>query len=321
MRGRNNVKTTIAAGVAGALTTAAGADIFTNYNLVVREHLNSTSQVAGRTAVGGNLTGSSSSHGTALTPSQNYLGVDVLMVGGTTSVQNINMQAGNFRYGDNRNGNVNHNGGGSTIFDASVASTVMHFGQQMENAATMLSGLMATANVALPTNQPAGVNFNAVAGANGVAVFHVNGNDLFNNNRVQQMSLALNGATSVIINVSGNGINWTNGNIVGGFNTDDARSRVLWNFYEAEEIHFGSRSLSGAVLAPYAHTTIMGQMNGSMWVESMTQRAMVTGPGYTGAIPATGSGVVLVASLFCMSRRRRLRVAVQKTAPMAWNAR
>ena len=100
----------------------------------------------------------------------------------------------------------------------------------MTNASTYCQSLAATNTVTLPSGQPAGVTFNCVAGGSGIAVFSVNGNSLFQNNLVQQMSINMNGRehhrrdqrprarTS-----RANG-----GNMVGGFTVANA-SKIIWN--------------------------------------------------------------------------------------------
>lgn len=300
-----NLRTMAVAGFIGLATTATHADIFTNYNLLVRGDLISTSQVAGRTAVGGNLTGSSSNYGTGLTPALSYRSTDVLSVGGSIGVQNINMQAGNVRYGGTRTGNINHNGGGTTIRDTGTASLIAQMGAHTEAASLVLSQRLANSFVNLPSNQPAGVTLNAQPGADGVAVFTIPASSLFSNNLIQQLDIAMNGASSVVINISGSSVNWTNGNMVGSLTGAEARSRVVWNFYEAMAINFGGRSMNGAVLAPDASVSMQGTSYGAMWVGSLNQQAMVSGPAYVGVIPTAGSASVLLAAAAMSGRRRR----------------
>ncbi|MCX5690635.1 MAG: choice-of-anchor A family protein, partial [Planctomycetota bacterium] len=247
---RSQFAAACAASVLSASAMAAGT--FTDFNLAVRGNLDSTSEVEGRTAIGGNLSGSASNYGIRLTPPSAYLSVDSVIVGGNIGVQNMNVNAGNVRHGGTRSGNINMNGGGSVIADSAAGSAVSAFASQMVSASSFLRGLSATNTVTIPSSQPGPVNFSAIAGGNGIAVFNVSGAALFSNNRVQQMDIALNDASSVIINVSGTSINWTDGNFVGGFTSAFARSHVLWNFYEATSINLGGRAFNGALLAPAA---------------------------------------------------------------------
>lgn len=292
-----------AASMLAANAMAAGT--FSDFNLVVRGNLDSTSEVEGRTAIGGNLSGTSSNYGIRLTPASSYLSVDSVIVGGNIGVQNMNVNAGNVRLGGTRSGNINMNGGGSVIADPAAGLAVSALGSQMVSTSSFLSGLAATNTVSIPSSQPGPLNFSAIAGSNGVAVFNVNGAAVFNNNRVQQMDIAFNGASSVIINVSGTSINWTDGNFVGSFTTAFARSRVLWNFYEATSINLGGRAFNGALLAPAASVSFQGVIEGSAWVNSMTQRGEVHRPEYAGFIPAPGAGLALAAAAGFAARRRR----------------
>lgn len=285
---------------------AAGATPIDDYSLIVFGNGTSTSEVEGRALFGGNLGGPASNYGTHLTPASSYLGLEVLGVGGNLQTSNINMAAGNLHLGGTQSGNVNHNGGGHTVADPTVASRVNARRNVLENASAFLSGMSATNTVTLPGLQPAGVVFNAVPDSNGVAVFHVSGADLFGNNKVQQMDINLNGATSVIINVSGLSIGWNAGNFVGNFANDATRSIVLWNFYEAQTLNFMSgRRLDGALLAPDAHLAFNGLMAGSVAVKSLEQFGEVHLPTYTGFLPAPGAAAVLGLAGLCISRRRR----------------
>lgn len=303
-------KSVLALGSLCALTALAGpaaADIaFTDFNLVVLGNLDSTSEVEGRTAVRGNLSGPSSTYATKLTPASAYLGVDTLLVGGDLQSTTINLNAGNLRLGGAQGATiVNYNGGGLKIADAGAGAMVDGLGDQMFAARGALSSYAATAAVTMPGSQPAGVVFNAVPGAGGVAVFSVDGNSLFNNDKVQQMDLNLNGASSVIINVSGASVTWNFGNMVGGFTTAAARAKVIWNFYEATSIDLTSKALNGSLLAPAAQVSFQGVIEGSAFVGSMTQRGEVHLPLYTGVVPAPGALSLAAAGALIALRRRR----------------
>lgn len=288
------------AGVAGA------APVFTEFNLVVLGNLDSTSEVEGRTAIRGNLSGPASNYAIKLTPASAYLGVDTLIVGGDLQATNINIQAGNLRLGGSQGSTlVNFNGGGIKITDPGAASQVDALGAQMQSARATLASMAATASVTLPGSQPAGVTFNAVPGAGGVAVFSIDGNALFNNDKVQQMDLNLNGASSVVINVSGSSVTWNHGNMVGGFLTPEARSKVIWNFFEASSVNLTSKGLNGSLLAPGAAVSFQGVIEGSAFVGSMTQRGEVHLPLYTGIIPAPGTLTLAGMGVLVAARRRR----------------
>lgn len=295
------------AALAAVAGSANAATTFTDFNLVVLGNLDSTSEVEGRAAIQGNLSGPASNYATKLTPASAWLGVDTLIVGGNLLATNIQIEAGNLRLGGSQGATqVNFNGGGSKIVDAGAAGLVAGLGTQMQIARAGLGSLAATATVSLPgpSSQPTGVTFNAVP-VGGVAVFTVDGNQLFNNDKVQQMDLALNGATSVIINVTGSSVTWNHGNMVGGFTTPDARSKVIWNFVDATSINLTSKALNGSLLAPNAAVSFQGVIEGSAFVGSMTQRGEVHLPLYTGIVPAPGSLALAGLSVLVATRRRR----------------
>lgn len=299
-----NVLAALAVVAAGAAT--ASADIINNYSLTVLGDLHSTSEVEGRAFVGGNLGGPASNYGTHLTPASEYLGVDVLTVGGNINAINVNLNAGNLRLGGSLNGNVNYNGGGSLIQDASVPAMVGAFAAQLNSTSAFLRDLAATSTASVPNGQPGPLVLNAVPqGPEGVAVFNLDGATLFNNPLVQQIELALNGAQSVIVNVSGSSINWNHGNMVGQMHTEFARSHVLFNFFEATSINLGGRAFSGALLAPNAHLTFNGVIDGSVAVASLDQFGEVHLPTYDGYVPAPGTLAAVGLGLLAMGRRRR----------------
>jgi choice-of-anchor A domain-containing protein len=286
---------------------AASAGVLSDWNLIVQNNLTSTSEVEGRAAVGGNLGGPASNYGIKLTPAANYVSTDVLLVGGNITATNVNMNAGRLRLGGSKgSANINFNGGGGPVIqDPTTASQVAGLFSQVTSISSFLGSLAPTNSVTFPGQQPAGVTFNAVPNGDGVAVFSISASQLFGNNKVQSMDLNLGAATSVIINVTGDSSSWDAGNFVGNFNSAYARSHVLWNFVNANTINWSSgRTLSGALLAPNAHLTFTGTMEGSVFVKSLDQRGEVHLPTYQGYVPAPGAlGLLGLAGL--AGRRRR----------------
>lgn len=294
-----------------ALVCAAGSSmasvVITDWNLLVGGSLDSQSEVEGRSAIRFNLAGSASNYGTMLAPTNSFVNVDSLLVGGTVSASNINMNAGKARLAGTRGStNFNMNGGGALVQnDGNVISTIDSLLGQMNTASSYLAGLAPTNTVNIPLSQPGPVNFSAVP-VGGVAVFNVNGQQLLNNDRVQQIDMALNGATTVVVNVSGTSINFNHGNFVGNMNSMFARSHVIWNFYQATEINLGSKAWNGALLAPLADLTFYGVIEGSAWVGGdVLQRGEVHLPRFEGVIPAPGTIALAGAGMLIAIRRRR----------------
>ncbi|MEZ6235693.1 MAG: choice-of-anchor A family protein [Phycisphaerales bacterium] len=150
-------------------------------------------------------------------PAAAFAGTDVLIVGGNAQPTNINMAAGNFRVGGSIAGNVNHNGGGAP--PSTTLSAVVRFDPAPRWSARPHSWPPSTpdSNASIPMGQPAQAVFNAAPGGDGVAVFSITASSLFQNNLVQSIDINFNGASSVIINVSGASTTWTDGNFVGNF--------------------------------------------------------------------------------------------------------
>ncbi len=299
-------KYVLAALCAGGVVVSAQADsVLSTWNLIVFNDLTSTQEVEGRTMVGRDLTTGASQYGTML-DRPSHLGTDVLIVGRNLNGGNVHMEAGNLRLGGSRTGTLDFNGGGVQINDAGAAALVASARAEVLGISGALSGLDATNTVSIPTSSPAPVSFSATPGVDGVAVFNVDGNQLFGNGFVQQFDIAMNGATSVIINVSGTSITHNQGNFLGGFNPSNA-STILWNFYEAQTLNI-DRALFGAVLAPDAHLTNGNFIAGSVAVEDFTQNGEIHLPaytGYVGDVPAPGSLALLAAGGLIATRRRR----------------
>lgn len=278
-----------------------------NHSLIAFGNLTNSSNIEGRTIVGGSLFGAASDYATRLAPTNAFLNQDTLIVGGNINISNVNLQAGNLRQGGVvQVGNINFNGGGQLIRDTATQLQIGTMRLQLTQTSDFLRTQLATSPLTFPTNQPRALVFNAAARlTDGVAIFNVNGNQAFNNPLVQQMEMNLNGVESVIINVSGSTINWTSGNMIGGFTQDSVRAKVLWNFYEATSISLGGRAFGGAILAPRADLNFQGVLSGTVVANNIIAQSEVHLPGYTGFVPAPGATVVLAMGGIFAGRRRR----------------
>jgi len=293
-----------AAIAASVMVQVAGASAINDWNLIVRHNLTTSSEVEGRTIVGGNISGTSN-YGTKLLPASNYVNVDSLVIGGSIASNNYQVNSGRARlFGSKGSANFNMNGGGALIQnDASVTSIVNNAWADVVNASSYCSSLAATNTVTLPSGQPAGVTFNSVLGPGGVAVFNVNGNALFQSNLVQSMTINLNGASTVVINVAGTNINYNGGNMVGGFNVPNA-SKIIWNFFEATNLSI-NRSFFGAILAPNATLTNSTAIEGSVFTDTFIQDGEVHLPNFNGNIPAPSALALAGLGMVVATRRRR----------------
>lgn len=254
------------------------------YNLITLDDLSTSSDVEGRTFIGGNLV-SSTSATFATRLSQSSPTEDTLSVVGNLAAGNpLNLNAGSLRLGGQRNSRIiNFNGRGSLVADATLTDTSVT--ATLLVASLDLANLTANNSVTIPTGQPGPLRFtvNNVT-SSGVAIFQVKGADIFNNSRVQQIELQPQSATTIIINVAGTTINWSDGNLVGNFVDNAWRANVIWNFYEATTINLGSRNLMGALLAPLAAVKTSGNLDGAVAVRSLTTTAAVHQPEFAGAL-------------------------------------
>lgn len=258
--------------------TITGIDALREWNLVVLGNLESSSEVEGRTFVGGNLSGNSSNYGIRATTSPN--GQPGLTVVGnvTGSHKNLNngsgaVIGGNVSSGFNLNGPNQTVKVGGTISNTNVnQNTVISnldasnpaFGLGLQQSKTELKSSMGslsfdmgtlTANSQLSVQGNRGT-FNAQPNAQGLAVFNITAADL---DRIGEIQFNLNGADTAIVNVSGRSIN-LNDNFLGG--TNNLGERVIWNFPDAETLKL-TTAWGGSVLAPLADAETRNYIQGS----------------------------------------------------------
>jgi choice-of-anchor A domain-containing protein len=255
-----------------------GIDALREWNLVVLGNLDSSSEVEGRTFVGGNLTGNSSNYGIRSTTSAN--GQPGLTVVGNVNGGHKNLNngsgavvGGNVTSGFNLNGpnqtvkvggminntNVNQNTVLSNL-DRSDPGFGLALQQQKADLKSSMASLsfdMGTlaANSQLSVQGNRGT-FNAQPNAQGLAVFNISAADL---DKIGEIQFNLNGADTAIVNVSGRAVN-LNDNFLGG--TNNLGENVIWNFPDAEDLTL-STAWGGSVLAPLADAETRNYIQGS----------------------------------------------------------
>jgi choice-of-anchor A domain-containing protein len=285
----------------------AGTDVLRTWNLVVLGDLNSSSEVEGRTFVGGNLNGNSSNYQIQpLAPSSTGTpGLTVVgdINGGTKNLNNGSgaIVGGNVNSGFNLNGapqtvkvggsvsntNVNNNTLTSGLA-ASDPAFIQNLTQQKSLIETSMTGLSQTMSTQ-PANSQLSISgntgtFNAQPGADGVAVFNISAADL---DKIGEIKFNLNGADTAIVNVSGSTIT-LNDNFLGG--TQNLGEHVIWNFNEAKNLSL-STAWGGSVLAPGAAATTGNYIQGSAVFGSLVQNGEMHIGTYTGGYypPSTPS--------------------------------
>ncbi|GAB4196182.1 MAG: hypothetical protein Tsb002_29360 [Wenzhouxiangellaceae bacterium] len=251
------------------------AELLADYNLIVFQDLNSNVDTEGRVLVGGSLVGGSATFATGIVPAN---GIDVLSVVGDINgaPKNIN-NGGNVRAAGTVRSRLNFNGGGQLIADPDLSVDEEQL--LLTALALDLQQLPANSSAEIPSGQPGPARLHAEPDNEGVAVLNLaDGRDLFQNTKVQQIEVELNEAVLFIINVGGSNINFNQGNFVGAVQNDAVSSRLIWNFYEAEQINF-HRSFEGTVLAPWAFLHNLSDIDGSVVVNSMREQGRVGLPG------------------------------------------
>lgn len=260
-------------------SSITGIDALKEWNLVVLGNLESSSEVEGRTFVGGNLTGNSSNYnirgGTPSANDQPGLTVVGDVTGGHKNLNNGSgaVVGGNVSSGFNLNGapqtvkvggtisntNVNQNTVLSNLGTSDPAFTVKLQQQKSDLADSM--GSLSYAMGTLTSNSQLSIQgnrgtFNAQPDANGMAVFNISAADL---DKIGEIQFNLNGADTAIVNVSGRAIN-LNDNFLGG--TNNLGEHVIWNFPDAEELNV-TTAWGGSVLAPLADAETRNYIQGS----------------------------------------------------------
>lgn len=259
-------------------STITGIDALREWNLVVLGNLDSSSEVEGRTFVGGNLTGNSSNYGIRATTSAN--GQPGLTVVGNVNGGHKNLNngsgavvGGNVTSGFNLNGpnqtvkvggminntNVNQNTVLSNLdrsdpgFGLGLQQQKADLKSSMASLSFDMGTLAANSQLAVQGNRG---TFNAQPDAHGLAVFNISAADL---DRIGEIQFNLNGADTAIVNVSGRTVN-LNDNFLGG--TNNLGENVIWNFPEAEDLTL-STAWGGSVLAPLADAETRNYIQGS----------------------------------------------------------
>jgi choice-of-anchor A domain-containing protein len=292
-----------------AASPVVGVDALREWNLIVLGDLTSSSEVEGRTFVGGNLDGNSSNYQIKTPAPSTYETPGLTVVGNVTGgTKNLNnasgaVVGGNVTSGFNLNGAAQTVKVGGTIANTNVNQNTVNSGlaanagflDGLQQQKSLLSSGMTDLSqgmTKLASNSTLAISgnrgtFNAQPDAKGVAVFNITGDDL---NRIGEIQFNLNGADTAIINVSGANI-VLNDNFLGG--TQGLGEHVIWNFADAKNLSL-TTAWGGSVLAPGAAANTGNYIQGSAVFGSLVQNGefhlgTYTG-GYTPTPPTTNPG-------------------------------
>lgn len=262
-----------------AAQAVTAQDLLNGWNNIVLNDLQANAETEGTLFVGNDYTG-----GATVNP-DNEPGVDLgngltvsLAVGGDVTSTGLNVNNGDVAIGG-ANNTANTNGGTVTAGVAGIptAQYISTF-QTLSAELNALSDTGGTANTSDQNN----INFQSVAGPDGIAVFHIDGSVLANGtfNGISAPS-----GVTTIINVSGTAPTiGVNGNF-----TD---TMVLFNFYEATSLNIQS-AFNYSILAPLATVTLNGGgINGTVVSYNLTQNAEIRPAHFQGNLPSSASTVV-----------------------------
>jgi len=286
--------------------TITGLDVLRTWNLVVLGDLSSSSEVEGKTFVGGNLNGNSSNYqiSSSVANSTGTPGLTVVgdVNGGAKNLNNGSgaIVGGNVNSGFNLNGSAQTVQVGGTISNTNVNQNTVQSGlgasnpqftqdlqQQKSQIDTSMGSLshdlsQLASNSALSISGNKGT-FDAQPDANGVAVFNISAADL---DKIGEIAFNLNGADTAIVNVTGSSIS-LNDNFLGG--TQNLGEHVIWNFPDATSLDL-TNAWGGSVLAPNAAATTSNYIQGSAVFGSLTQNGEMHVGTYSGGYDPAGPG-------------------------------
>jgi choice-of-anchor A domain-containing protein len=232
-----------------------------DYTLLLQDDFNvpGSGHIQGKAFIGGDLNTYSNWEVMGVGVAQNPKVTTTEVVGNLNGA--VTMESGYLDFGGTNNlgNNINCNGG---FNDKSCVRQTLGLETKSAEIFGLLSqesnyykNLTASGSVDLQNSR-----FKYTGAATDLAVFNLDGSNLFNRN----WELDFGAAQNVVINVSGNQlINGSYANLNNGF-SDSQRPHILWNFFEASSIDFGSSNWRGSVLALDASIMTSSNFDGSL---------------------------------------------------------
>jgi choice-of-anchor A domain-containing protein len=288
----------------------SGVNALKEWNLIVFNNVTSSSEVEGRSFIGGSLDGNSSNYNIAPgnIASQNNNPALTVVGNVTGSTKNLN-NAGGASIGGNlasQNG-FNLNGGNQTL-NIGGSSTQTNVNQNTVNANLgssftntliqqrdllisslgsgtngLASNLKALTNTGTGTIANNRLTINAT-NTNALNVFSVTSSQL---NSIGELSVTNASGATTVINVSGTNIT-LNDNFISP--AAELGRNVIWNFYEATSLSL-STAFYGTILAPNAAVTTSNFVEGTLVANSLTQNGEVHMDSFQGDLSSVGGSV------------------------------
>ncbi|MBN8891481.1 MAG: hypothetical protein ABS99_05120 [Acetobacteraceae bacterium SCN 69-10] len=256
------------AGVVLAISTPASAttlttqDILTSFNAIVAGNFQTQSDTEGAIIVGGNLTSQNSGtlDARSIVPTGTMSGYGAVNVYGNAVNAQYNANNLVVKVAGSNIGNSRFSGAKSVTYNATMPYTFSDVWNTLVTASVGLSHLTPTSQAPLPAANSNNAMLTAVPGSvdgvSSAAVINITAAQLASYGSIK---VNLNGASTVIINVTGNFLGHPNVLGAGSF-----QNNVIWNFVDATSVDFQGYGWAGTVLAPYATVKTNNAINGSL---------------------------------------------------------
>lgn len=254
-----------------ASATLSAGTILADFNAVIYGNATTPSDVEGAIVVGGDASAATIYNNPT---SGTLAGFGALTVYGNTSGNSINIDNGGSAYvAGTKGAPVNFNGGGSYI--AAPSYSITDFQTPLNGLSQSLSLLAATSYLPATGNNEV---ISATPGSDGIAVYNITAAQL---SAIPSFQIMLNGASTVVFNVSGNAT----------YNANDesgttGANNIIWNFYDATSVAINTQ-IGGTVLAPHANVSNGNQIDGALVAASWTGSGELHDYAFNGTLPST----------------------------------
>ena len=247
------------------MSAVASVENVGTYNLILKNDLDTSSDIEGRLLVGGNvnMAGKSLKVGSLLGADPT---VDAVTIVGDIKANDVQALNGNIVYGGNKystNLIVNSGNTATAVSQGLLQAEFNSVYQSVIDDSNYYKTL--AANGTFNTSDMNNLKFESNS-SDDLLVFNINGTDLLNGS----FSFGFTPTVPIIINVAGTGALNINSKALGNFSKEVA-SLVLWNFFDYTSIGFNGDGWNGSVLAPNADITSgTGSLDGGFAALSYT---------------------------------------------------
>lgn len=247
------------------MSAVASVENVGTYNLILKNDLDTSSDIEGRLLVGGNvnMAGKSLKVGSLLGADPT---VDAVTIVGDIKANDVQALNGNIVYGGNKystNLIVNSGNTATAVSQGLLQAEFNTVYQSVIDDSNYYKTL--AANGTFNTSDMNNLKFESTS-SDDLLVFNINGTDLLNGS----FSFGFTPTVPIIINVAGTGALNLNSKAFGNF-TKQVASLVLWNFFDYTSIGFNGDGWNGSVLAPNADITSgTGSLDGGFAALSYT---------------------------------------------------